>query len=317
MEMNTEGGSAAKAVSEDMGNPLCRQSKKQKQGASASSKVDMGTTLSRQSQIKGEARQEQETLDKRRASPMSRAEMICMVQYFQRKDYDCKKTHYSRPNTRKDNILNEVLEALHLKFGVTRSKDQLRKRWSDLKLRERDQLKSITRTIKKRQQRRKLMIKKQYTPTPKDQHHKDVSETSDECQPSSQSQHHHDEAKNATESSDKRPPSSQPHQNSPETVDDETEEVPHSSSQDTIVLTGIVAHACDNHTCYKIFCSLLINIADSEIPRSPASFETKDFPGDYKAGAYKAIKKCIAQLQLLKEAVLSLEENLHSVLQEI
>ncbi|OCT56177.1 hypothetical protein XELAEV_18000712mg [Xenopus laevis] len=67
-----------------------------------------------------------------------------MVSILEKKDYDCKEAEYSRPNTRKNNILDIVIQGLHRKFGVTRSKDQLRKR-----LREREQLLSIRRIIKK------------------------------------------------------------------------------------------------------------------------------------------------------------------------
>ncbi|PIO24346.1 hypothetical protein AB205_0050220 [Aquarana catesbeiana] len=43
----------------------------------------------------------------------------------------------------------KVVKSLHHNFGVRRSKDQLRKRWSDLKLREHDQYRRIRRVLQK------------------------------------------------------------------------------------------------------------------------------------------------------------------------
>ncbi|XP_041436150.1 uncharacterized protein LOC121399463 isoform X2 [Xenopus laevis] len=100
---------------------------------------------------------------RRKATAMSKQEMVYMVSILEKKDYDCKEAKYSRPNTRKNNILDIVIQGLHKKFGVTRSKDQLRKRWSDLKLREREQLLSIRRIIKKKQKRKKLLWTRKYS----------------------------------------------------------------------------------------------------------------------------------------------------------
>ncbi|PIN97848.1 hypothetical protein AB205_0119080 [Aquarana catesbeiana] len=47
----------------------------------------------------------------------------------------------------------KVVKSLHRNFGVRRSKDQLRKRWSDLKLREQDQYRKIKRVLQKREKR--------------------------------------------------------------------------------------------------------------------------------------------------------------------
>ncbi|XP_041424964.1 vicilin-like seed storage protein At2g18540 [Xenopus laevis] len=90
------------------------------------------------------ARRKEEDSARRKATAMSKQEMVYMVSILEKKDYDCKEAEYSRPNTRKNNILDIVIQGLHRKFGVTRSKDQLRKR-----LREREQLLSIRRIIKK------------------------------------------------------------------------------------------------------------------------------------------------------------------------
>ncbi|PIO27167.1 hypothetical protein AB205_0197120 [Aquarana catesbeiana] len=49
--------------------------------------------------------------------------------------------------------MTKVMKSLHRNFGVWRSKDQLRKRWSDLKLREHDQYRKIKRVLQKREKR--------------------------------------------------------------------------------------------------------------------------------------------------------------------
>ncbi|PIO15502.1 hypothetical protein AB205_0061790 [Aquarana catesbeiana] len=49
----------------------------------------------------------------------------------------------------------KVMKSLHRNFGVRRSKDQLRKRWSNLKLREHDQYRKIKRALQKREKRLK------------------------------------------------------------------------------------------------------------------------------------------------------------------
>ncbi|PIO13760.1 hypothetical protein AB205_0023280 [Aquarana catesbeiana] len=59
-----------------------------------------------------------------KASNMSFGEMLEMVDILKRADYEGKKAK----------IMAKVVKSLHRKFGVRRSKDQLRKRWSDLKL---------------------------------------------------------------------------------------------------------------------------------------------------------------------------------------
>ncbi|OCT65845.1 hypothetical protein XELAEV_18042095mg [Xenopus laevis] len=100
---------------------------------------------------------------RRKATAMSKQEMVYMVSILEKKDYDCKEAEYSRPNTRKNNILDIIIQGLHKKFEITRSKDQLRKRWSDLKLREREQLLSIRRIIKKKQKRKKLLWTRKYS----------------------------------------------------------------------------------------------------------------------------------------------------------
>ncbi|OCT83099.1 uncharacterized protein LOC108715760 [Xenopus laevis] len=89
--------------------------------------------------------------DRRRATAMTCAEMVYMVQILEKHDYDGRKVVYQHANTRKDGILTKIVEGLNSRFRVLRTKDQLRKRWSDLKLREREQLNIIHRIIKKKQ----------------------------------------------------------------------------------------------------------------------------------------------------------------------
>ena len=86
---------------------------------------------------------------KSRATPMSKPEMVEMVSILEKMDYDGKLANYDRPNARKDGIMDKVVACLVRKFGVERSKDQIRKRWSDLKHREQDQLSQIHRILKK------------------------------------------------------------------------------------------------------------------------------------------------------------------------
>ncbi|PIO40256.1 hypothetical protein AB205_0162020 [Aquarana catesbeiana] len=59
-------------------------------------------------------------------------EMVEMVDILKRADYDGKYGLY--PNVRKAKIMVKVVKSLQKNFGVRRSKDQLRKRWSDLKI---------------------------------------------------------------------------------------------------------------------------------------------------------------------------------------
>ncbi|PIO10949.1 hypothetical protein AB205_0061660 [Aquarana catesbeiana] len=66
-------------------------------------------------------------------------EMLEMVDILKKADYDGKKAK----------IMAKVVRSLHWKFGVRRSKDQLRKRWLDLKLREHEQYRTIRRVLQK------------------------------------------------------------------------------------------------------------------------------------------------------------------------
>ncbi|XP_018429366.1 PREDICTED: uncharacterized protein LOC108801960 [Nanorana parkeri] len=91
---------------------------------------------------------------KQRATPMSFEEMVVMVKILEKEDYDGRLAIYEKPILRKDVILEKVMDVLQQNFAVQRTKDQLRKRWSDLKLREEDQLKRILKVI----QMSKLLI---------------------------------------------------------------------------------------------------------------------------------------------------------------
>ncbi|PIO12282.1 hypothetical protein AB205_0037450, partial [Aquarana catesbeiana] len=80
-------------------------------------------------------------------------EMLEMVDILKKADYDGKYGPYPNPNVRKAKIMAKVVRSLHRKFGVRRSKDQHRKRWSDLKLREHEQYRKIWRVLQKREKR--------------------------------------------------------------------------------------------------------------------------------------------------------------------
>ncbi|PIO11798.1 hypothetical protein AB205_0173100 [Aquarana catesbeiana] len=83
-------------------------------------------------------------------SNMSFGEMLEMVDILKKADYDGKYGPYPNHNVRKAKIMAKVVRSLHQKFRVRRSKDQLRKRWSDLKLREHEQYRKIRRVLQKR-----------------------------------------------------------------------------------------------------------------------------------------------------------------------
>lgn len=80
---------------------------------------------------------------------MTLEEMVDMVEVLEKKDYDGKCGPYTNTNARKDRIMDKIVRVLQRNHGVHRSKDQLRKRWSDLKLREEEQYHKIRRIIKK------------------------------------------------------------------------------------------------------------------------------------------------------------------------
>ncbi|PIO12082.1 hypothetical protein AB205_0185930 [Aquarana catesbeiana] len=88
-----------------------------------------------------------------KASNMAFVEMVEMVDIFKRADYGGKHGPYPNPNVRKAKIMTKVVRSLPKNFGVWRSKDQQRKRWSDLKLREQDQYRMIKRVLQKREKR--------------------------------------------------------------------------------------------------------------------------------------------------------------------
>ncbi|XP_040203753.1 uncharacterized protein LOC120935759 [Rana temporaria] len=90
-----------------------------------------------------------------KATPMSKQEMLELVSFLEKFDYDGKLKTYQKPNARKDRILEKVIQVIEKKHGILRSKDQLRKRWSDLKNREQAQLKKIHVLIEKRKNKQK------------------------------------------------------------------------------------------------------------------------------------------------------------------
>ncbi|PIO12640.1 hypothetical protein AB205_0150280 [Aquarana catesbeiana] len=82
-----------------------------------------------------------------KASNMSFVEMVEMVDILKRAHYDSKHGPYLNPDVRKAKIMTKVVKSLHRNFGVGRSKDQLRKRWSDLKLRKYNQYRRMKRVL--------------------------------------------------------------------------------------------------------------------------------------------------------------------------
>ena len=102
------------------------------------------------SQEAGQAQPARRTRQRCRASNMSFHEMVEMVIIFRREDYDAKHGPYRHPNKVKAAIMEKVIKRLHRKFGKRRSREQLRKRWSDLKKREPQQLAKIQRVIRRR-----------------------------------------------------------------------------------------------------------------------------------------------------------------------
>ncbi|PIO14472.1 hypothetical protein AB205_0163910 [Aquarana catesbeiana] len=103
-----------------------------------------------------------------KASNMSFIEMMEMVDILKRADYDRKHGPYPNPNVRKAKIMIKVVKSLQKNFGVWRSKDQLSKRWSDLKLREQDQYRKIKRVLQKREKRLRTSKDTRDLPPPKE-----------------------------------------------------------------------------------------------------------------------------------------------------
>ncbi|PIO27231.1 hypothetical protein AB205_0082390 [Aquarana catesbeiana] len=76
-------------------------------------------------------------------------EMVEMVDILKRANYDGKYGPYLNPNVRKAKIMTKNVKSLHRNFGVRRSTEQLRKHWSDLKLRKQDQYRRIKKVLLK------------------------------------------------------------------------------------------------------------------------------------------------------------------------
>ncbi|XP_068105352.1 uncharacterized protein [Hyperolius riggenbachi] len=88
-----------------------------------------------------------------RAAAMSREEMTEMVRILDKKDYDGRKQVYKQPVIRKNYILDRVISSLEDKYHVQRTKNQLQRRWSDLKLREENVLEQIRTKIRKQKKK--------------------------------------------------------------------------------------------------------------------------------------------------------------------
>ncbi|PIO33124.1 hypothetical protein AB205_0090030 [Aquarana catesbeiana] len=92
---------------------------------------------------------EPETSRSRRRFKASNMAFVEMVDILKRTDYYGKYGPYPNLNMRKAKIMTKVVKSLRRNFGVRRSKDQLRKRWSDLKLRDYNQYRRIRRMLQK------------------------------------------------------------------------------------------------------------------------------------------------------------------------
>ena len=84
-----------------------------------------------------------------KATNMAFEEMVGMVAILRREDYDGKHGPYKNPNKLKAQIMDNVKRSIRHKFGVHRSREQLHKRWFDLKLRELEQMERIKKVIRR------------------------------------------------------------------------------------------------------------------------------------------------------------------------
>ncbi|XP_077346421.1 uncharacterized protein LOC143990130 [Lithobates pipiens] len=120
-------------------------------------RTQVRTNNSSTNEEEGEESPEPETSQYRKrrfkASNMSFGEMLEMVDILNRTEYDGKYGPYPNSNIRKTKIMNKVVKSLQKNFGEHRSMDQLRKRWSDLKLREHEQYIRIKCVLEKRERR--------------------------------------------------------------------------------------------------------------------------------------------------------------------
>ncbi|PIO40286.1 hypothetical protein AB205_0209780 [Aquarana catesbeiana] len=92
---------------------------------------------------------EPETSRSRRRFKASNMSFVEMVDILKRADYDGEYGPYTNPNERKAKIMTKVVKSLRRNFGVQRSKEQLKKCWLDLKLREHDQYRRIKKVLLK------------------------------------------------------------------------------------------------------------------------------------------------------------------------
>ncbi|XP_056413112.1 uncharacterized protein LOC130356096 [Hyla sarda] len=82
---------------------------------------------------------------RKRSPPFSRAEFIFLVAYMEEREYGFGER--GSINSNKASILQDLVCEMEKKFGVTHSERQIQKRYSDLKVRERDTYESIKRKI--------------------------------------------------------------------------------------------------------------------------------------------------------------------------
>ncbi|PIO23639.1 hypothetical protein AB205_0186120 [Aquarana catesbeiana] len=114
--------------------------------------------MAKKEQVHEDSRSKDESLEprtprSRRIFKASNMAFVKMVDIFRRTAYDGKHGPYPNPNVRKAKIMTKVVKSLPKNFGVRQYKDQLRKRWSDLKLKEQDQYRTIKSVLQKREKR--------------------------------------------------------------------------------------------------------------------------------------------------------------------
>ncbi|XP_056390696.1 uncharacterized protein LOC130284402 [Hyla sarda] len=84
---------------------------------------------------------------RKRAPPFTRAELIFIVDYMEKREYGVGER--GTINSNKGSILQDLRQELEEKFGVDRLERQIQKRYSDLRTREKDTYDGILRKIAK------------------------------------------------------------------------------------------------------------------------------------------------------------------------
>ncbi|XP_056397687.1 uncharacterized protein LOC130293210 [Hyla sarda] len=88
---------------------------------------------------------------RKRAPPFSRQELLFMVEFLQSKEYGVGEK--GSINSKKADILQDLVKAMEDKFGILHTERQIQKRYSDLKVREQETYQSILRKIQRDQEK--------------------------------------------------------------------------------------------------------------------------------------------------------------------